>query len=112
MTKKNIPEEVKEEIRKIIEEYNETVYAYINVEYFAEYKSSYLYLKRKELTGDISPMARLTYTGKMDNWKFAIFKWSSEKYDPDEWFFPGSELYDGTILGALKAGNEAYPYDY
>jgi len=112
MTKKNIPEEVKEEIRKIIEEYNETVYANLNVEYFAEYKSSYLYLKRKELTGDISPMARLTYTGKMDNWKFAIFKWSSEKYDPDEWFFPGSELFDGTILGALKAGNEAYPCDY
>ena len=48
-------------------------------------------------------------TGKMDNREFAIFKWSSERYDPEEWFFPGSEYVDGTIEGAMKAGIEAYP---
>jgi hypothetical protein len=45
----------------------------------------------------------------MNDWGFAIFKWSSERYDPDEWMFPGSELLDGTIEGAMKAGLQAYP---
>ena len=56
-----------------------------------------------------SPVARLTYTGDMKKWEFAIFKWTRERYDPDEWFFPGSNLFDGTIEGAMKAGLEAYP---
>lgn len=112
MNKKKIPEEVKEKILQIIKEYNATVYANLDVEYFAEFRSNYLYLKRKELTGDISPIARLTYAGKMKDWEFAIYKWSTENYDPDELFFPGSKHVDGTILGALIAGNEAYPIDY
>jgi len=36
-------------------------------------------------------------------------KYSDERYDPDEWMFPGAESLDGTIEGALKAGLEAYP---
>ena len=39
----------------------------------------------------------------------AIFKYSSETYDPHEWMFPGSEHLDGTINGALKASTAAYP---
>ncbi len=113
MIKMIIPEEVKKEVIKIIEEYNKKVYGHLNsVKYLAEFKGNNLYLKRKEITGDISPMARLTYTGKMNKWEFAIYKWTSGSYDPDEWFFPGCEFVDGTILGALKAGDEAYPIDY
>jgi len=44
----------------------------------------------------------------MNEWQFAIFKWSTEKYDPNEWMFPGSGLADGTVEGAMKAGLEAY----
>ena len=44
----------------------------------------------------------------MDNWKFSIFKFSSESYDSVDWFFPGSDLVDGTVEGAMKAGLEAY----
>jgi hypothetical protein len=113
MTKMIIPEEVKKEVLKIIEGYNKTVYGHLNsVKYLAEFKGNTFYLKRKEIFGDIFPIARLTYTGKMDKWKFAIYKWTSDSYDPDEWFFPGYEFVDGTILGALKAGDEAYPIDY
>jgi hypothetical protein len=43
------------------------------------------------------------------NWEFAIFKWSTERYDPDEWFFPGAEYVDGTVEGAMMAGLHAYP---
>ena len=44
-----------------------------------------------------------------DRWEFAIFKYSDERYDPDEWLFPGSEHVDGTIEGAMQAGMAAYP---
>ena len=43
----------------------------------------------------------------MDNWEFAIYKYSSNAYSPAE-FFPGIEFVDGTIEGALNAGDEAY----
>jgi hypothetical protein len=44
----------------------------------------------------------------MEDWSFAIYKYSDERYDEEEWFFPGSEHVDGTIEGAMKAGLEAY----
>jgi hypothetical protein len=56
----------------------------------------------------VGPICRLTYTGKLDDWGFAIFKWSNERYDPDEWFFPGAEELDGTIEGAMRSGLKAY----
>ena len=45
----------------------------------------------------------------MDNWDFAIYRHSKERYDPDEWFFPGTEFVDGTVIGAMQAGLAAYP---
>jgi hypothetical protein len=47
--------------------------------------------------------------GSIDNWDFAIFKYSDERYDPEEWFFTGANQVDGTVEGAMKAGLEAYP---
>jgi len=110
MAKITIPKEIQQEVEKIIDDFNKkTLGDYANkLAYFAEYKGKFLFLKREEF-GNISPIARLTYTGDMNDWDFAIFKWSSERYDPDEWFFPGEEFVDGTIEGAMKAGLEAYP---
>jgi hypothetical protein len=45
----------------------------------------------------------------MDNWDFAIYKYSDNRYDPEEWFFPGEQFVDGTVTGAMKAGMIAYP---
>ena len=56
-----------------------------------------------------SKLGRLKYNGQIDNWDFAVFKYSRESYDPDEWMFPGAEELDGTIEGALKAGIQIYP---
>ena len=110
MVKKVIPKEVRQEATRIIEEFNRRHFRDISdsVAYFAEIKGKFLYLKRYEF-GKISPVARLTFTGDIKKWEFAIFKWTREQYDPDEWFFPGSNLFDGTIEGAMKAGLEAYP---
>ncbi len=112
MRKPAIPREVKEEILQRIEQFNKTKLSHLKdkVNYIAEFKGKYLYLKRKEFF-DVSPVARLTYKGKMNNWDFAIFKWSIERFDPDEFFFPGVEDTDGTIEGAMKAGMKAYPVE-
>ncbi len=32
-----------------------------------------------------------------------------DEFNNDEFFFPGVEYLDGTIKGALYAGNKAYP---
>lgn len=107
---KKIPKEIKEEITKIIDEFNNKELDLINdfYKYIAEFKGKHVYLKTKE-DDLISPIARLTYSGKMNNWEFAIYKYSSEEYDVDEFFFPGIEYLDGTIKGALYACNKAYP---
>jgi len=40
---------------------------------------------------------------------YYFYKYSRDRYDPEEWMFSGSDLVDGTVEGALKAGMEAYP---
>ena len=110
MKKKEIPAEIRDEITRIVQKFNEKAFKGRSdqVFYFSEIKKNFLYLKRMEY-GNLSPVARLTYTGDMKKWDFAIFKWTREAYDPDEFLFPGAKFVDGTIEGALKAGLEAYP---
>ena len=54
-------------------------------------------------------LGRLKYNGQMDNWSFAVFRYSREIYDAEEFMFPGAEELDGKIEGALRAGMELYP---
>jgi hypothetical protein len=106
--RKAIPEHVKRWADEAIQRFNEMVIVDPDFSYVARYRGGYLYLDRSE-HGQQTPIARLTYTGSTDDWEFAIYKYSNEKYDPDEWLFPGSEHLDGTIEGAMRAGLEAYP---
>ena len=76
--------------------------------YVTSYRGAHLYLGRQQ-GGKFWPVCRLTYTGDMENWDFAIYKYSDERYDPDEWFFDGAGEVDGTIEGAMRAGLKAYP---
>ena len=103
-----ITQEVKDKAKAIIEQFNRENSQRDDCFYTARFRGKYLYLDRSDY-GRIGPIARLTYSGDFENWDFAIFKWSSERYDPDEWMFPGAGLLDGTIEGALRAGLEAYP---
>ena len=107
MSTKGIPDDIKAQVNEIVARFNEgsgdpTCF------YAARFRGSYLYLDRSDFV-QIGPICRLKYTGDMDNWEFAIYKFSSERYDPEEWFFPGSEYVDGTVEGAMRAGLEAYP---
>jgi len=76
--------------------------------YLTNYRGAHLYLGR-EHGGRFGPICRLTYTGDMNRWDFAIYKYSDEAYDPEEWMFDGAEEVDGTIEGAMRAGLKAYP---
>ena len=108
MSSKSIPQEVKKQVDQIVEEFNQRVISNPNIYYLTRYRSRFLYLERFNY-GRSGPICRLEYTGCLDNWDFAIFKYSDERYDPEDWFFPGAGQVDGTVAGAMKAGLEAYP---
>ena len=56
------------------------------------------------MDGDVeNKLGRIEYHGKPDHWSFAIYKYSSNSYHPDEFGYPGFFEMDGTLQGALKA---------
>ena len=132
--KKLIPDEIREQVIAIVNQFNEEnalppeadpmrqVLQLLGVsasakngtqrrigEYVPRFRGAYLYLDRIGYNGRPSEICRLKWSGAMDKWEFAIYKHSKNHYDPDEWFFPGAGEVDGTVTGAMKAGNEAYP---
>ena len=107
-TTRGIPDAVKTEVATIVQHFNTATIRNPHCVYVPRYRGKFLYLDRRDY-GRLSPICRLEYTGKMEDWSFAIYKYSDEHYDEEEWFFPGSEHIDGTIEGAMKAGLEAYP---
>lgn len=117
--KQSIPPEIQEKVHHLIDEFNQKhlkkttnlLNAFFPGKrkrgYSARFKGRYLYLDRLDRSEPL-PICRLTWNGKMDNCDFAIYKYSSQRYDPEEWFFPGAEYVDGTVTGAMKAGMVAY----
>ena len=117
--KRTVPPDIQAEVQKMVDEFNRVdlkgstslLDAFfpkkIKRGYSARFKGKYLYLDRTDRYEPL-PICRLTWNGRMDNWDFAIYKYSSGKYDPEEWFFPGAEFVDGTVVGAMKAAMVAY----
>ena len=115
-----IPLEIQAEVQKLVDEFNRKNIKKVaprlsillggkpNFGYTARFKGKFLYLDRVE-NGRPSQICRLTWTGAMDKWDFAIYKYSDERYDAEEWFFTGSGKVDGTVIGAMEAGMAAYP---
>lgn len=99
-----ISQEQKLEINQIVDQFNQDH----DCEYLPKYQGKYLYLHRQD-SYQRSKICRLEFCGRLDNWQFAIYKTSTEKYDPEEDFFAGSEEIDGTLEGAMRAGLTAYP---
>ena len=108
MAKKSIPDHVKSEVIKIIDRFNREELNDSYCMYTPRSRGSYLYLDRDDGSHPPSPICRLRYTGDMNKWEFAIFKYSSMRYDPDECMFPGVECVNGKVEGALRAGMKAY----
>ncbi len=109
MTKKSIPDEVKAQVATIIEQFNQEVGQQYMVKYVPRYRGNHLYLDRINFIGKQGPICRLTYNGDINSWDFAIYRYSKNRYDPDEWMIPGIGHFDGTVEAAMKTGLEAYP---
>ena len=103
-----LPENVRAFVETEVARFNRTYMEKFGKRYVTRYRGNYVYFDLQEAEADPSPICRLKYTGDLEDWEFAVFSWSDERYDPEEWMFPGSDLLDGTIDGALKAGYEAY----
>lgn len=106
--KKMIPDEVRTQVETIVAEFNREVVKNPHCLFSVRFRGKYAYLDRNDY-GHVGPRARITYTGDMQTWDFAIYKYSNEHYDPEEWMFPGAENIDGTVKGALYAAMGAYP---
>jgi hypothetical protein len=107
MSANTIPVEAREEALRVIARFNQEMLAESECRYIPRFKGKYLYVDREDF-GSVGPICRLEYNRRKRLWEFAIYKYSDDCYDPEEWFFPGSDLVDGTIEGALKAGMKAY----
>ena len=107
MPKPTIPKEIQIQVETIVSEFNRAYFSKPERGYLARFHGKFLYLDRCDL-GQPFQVCRLAYQGKLDNWEFAIYRHSKERYDPDEWFFPGDQFVDGTVQGAIRAGLEAY----
>jgi hypothetical protein len=105
----NIPDDVKEAIEARVKTFNKAQ----KTQFQVVFKGKYCYLSKmatnfwgKTLQ---TKLGRLTWTGDIERWEFAVFRYSREIYDPNEFMFPGSEDLNGTIEGAMKAGIKLYP---
>ncbi len=107
MANKTIPAEVKREVEAVIESFNRKELAKWRRAYSVRFRGRYAYLDRDDGPGP-GPIGRLEYAGKAAKWAFSIYKYSSDRYDPEECWYPGFELLDGTVEGALRAGMKAY----
>lgn len=104
---KAIPEQAHLEVDRIIKKFNLETFGKGSRCYVARIKGRHLYLALSD-GSNVCPMCRLTYTGKMDGWEFAISIRRDEKYSAEELTFPGSDHLDGTIEGAMKAALKAH----
>jgi hypothetical protein len=102
---KKLTDALKERVEQEVLEYNTAN----GTNYFVKFRSAFVYLARIDRNGKTSKIGRLKYIPESDKWDFAVFKYSTEVYDPNEWFFPGQEFLDGTITGAMEAGMKIYP---
>jgi len=102
-----IPEFVRKFVEDAVDTFNREEISQTGKAYHVRFKESYAYLDRDDGIGPC-PVLRLEYNGDMAAWDLAIYKYSADDYDPEESFFPGADLADGTIEGALRAGMKAY----
>lgn len=82
MEKRAIPKEVQAQVNEIVVEFNRSHFKKANQGYQTRFRGPALFLARRD-SGDGMAFAicRLTYQGKMDDWEFAIYLHSRDRYD-------------------------------
>ena len=131
---KRIPNEVKQAVQKIVTAFNQQQQTNFHISFRGQFAylaktttqqvdiaNTFRQMLAAKVGIKITPahhqdaptietkLGRLKYNGEMDNWSFAVFRYSREIYDADEFMFPEAEELNGTIEGTLKAGLQLYP---
>lgn len=89
------------ELTEVIQPQIEIVAREYNRELTYRIKQSYVYFDAED-----DPICRCKYTGDINDWEFALFKWSTESYSTtDEFGFS----FRGTIQECVESGVKAYP---
>jgi hypothetical protein len=104
-----IPATIQKEIEIRVQAFNTEKLARKPNKYVPKIKGKFVYLMRTLNDGSLEHVCRLTYNGNLEDMEFVIYRYSIEKYDPNEMFFDGYKHVDGTLEGAMKAGLKAYP---
>ena len=76
MGKKLIPDEIREKVSVIVEKFNQQELKTKDVRYIARFQGRFLYLDRIAY-GKKEPVSRMEYFREINEWEFAIFKWST-----------------------------------
>ena len=101
MTAFGIPKDMQSSAQQIAERFNRANLR-SSAAYVARFKGMYFYLDRKDYGSAPVATCRLKYAGSLNNREFAIFKHRSNRYDPEEFMFPGAPHLDGTIEGTMR----------
>ncbi len=99
-----IQNEIKSEVEKRIIAFNKQH----NCQFSSSIKGKFLYLDKIDKFGTVTHIFRLIFSGDIESWEAAVYKYSRNAYDPNEIFFPGMEHIDGTLEGAMLAGLKLY----
>lgn len=128
---KTIPKDIKAEVLAIVDRHNQQH----KTSYQVSFRARFAYLSKVEARPEVdlidmlakamgvrtskkkaktqhlveTKIGRLQFNNDMTDWDFAVYKYSKDGYDPDEWMFPGAGELDGTIEGALRAAPHIYP---
>lgn len=78
---------------RVVEQFNRKDLEDTGSCYIPRFKGKYLYLDGDD-SGEVGHICRLEYAGPKRGWYFAIYKYSDDRFDEDDWFFPGNELVD------------------
>jgi hypothetical protein len=104
-----VPEDVKEAVLQRVQAFNKVH----KTDFQVVFKKQYCFLSKVFPSFWSKPvetkLGRLEWTGDIEKWKFAVFRYGRSFYDPDEFMFDGAQKLDGTIEGAMRAGIELYP---
>ncbi len=83
-TSQRIPAEVKTQVTEIVERFHATEIHDPNCRNVSRYRDRFLYLDREDY-GRLHPICRLEYKGKVDDWSFAVSKYSDKRYDDEDY---------------------------
>jgi hypothetical protein len=99
---------IQDDIKSVVKKRISTFNTQHNCQFVASFKGKFLYLDKADKLGTVTHIFRLTFSGDIESWEAAVYKYSRNTYDANEMFFPGMEHIDGTLEGAMLAGLKLY----